>query len=180
MEFLCKPWPCHSDGSSYGVDVWHYDAETAEWTVYLTLEFNQNNEKGEFGHAFVGTKLYCIGGELCFSFRDRLRIVYLDIVECYDMVTGDLVEMCRMPGGGRSSFWCVAVEHNIYVFGGCDEYRNKTDECLRYDTVGNTWHEIKSMPEARYKCNGIEAIVNNGIIYIGDMKYDVENDNWIQ
>lgn len=148
---MCSPWPVNNDGSIYGIDIFELDSKTNEWQRRLVIDFSEENEKYGFGCVCVCNKLIVIGGERCFEMYGRLRFEIFDNVsanfdgsvlcvplmiliyqvESYDMITGKKGALPRIPNGGRSAFWTIAVDKYIYVFGGQNIDQQQTNDCMR-------------------------------------------------
>lgn len=107
------------------------------------------------------------------------------LFERYDPDDGEWTALAPLPRP-RNHHATVAVDGEVLVLGGSDEFRHPPDDVtFAYDPTSDEWERRTPMPDGRW---GHEAVVDEGIVYVVGgtssdgatdvLRYDPAVDAW--
>ena len=150
-------------GRSFGprADIWSYDPDSDTWNATLT---SMSQPRAGLGVAVVGNAIYAIGGRVATG--GPCSGGGLSSVERYDIDTDTWTNVAPLLSP-RSDLAAATVGGKVYVFGGCDGFRNFTGAVDVYDPTTDSWSAAPAdMPTARAGMYAV-AVKGNTVYVIG-------------
>jgi N-acetylneuraminic acid mutarotase len=135
-----------------------YDPISGTWTRKNDMP-TARNAPASCG---VGSKVYVLGG-FVLLFESATPAFVTSAVEVYDPANDTWTKRASMPEP-RSGAAAVALNGNIYVFGGTDSDSGQAfSSVFEYDPVKDHW---KILPDMPFRRQVMSASVVNGKIYV--------------
>lgn len=110
-----------------------FDTNTNDWFPKTPMPF----KSALFATAAIDSKIYLFGGD---------RLPASDSVDEFDLKTNSWRENIGQMSQAVFGLEAVAVENEIYTFGGMLDVNNPISQTKKYDPIANTWTYLSSSP----------------------------------